>query len=274
LPNSNKAIRQIANLYAQNEGNRNNRCFRKVIYMSKQRIVRLVLIIFILGVIGAMVFYFTGRLPKSEDVAETTPLPAANKEAIAAKASAGDHQAELQMGLLELDAARRPDDYRRAEEWLRKSAEAGLAEAQYRLGTLYQSGRVTEPVKTNALYWFEKAAAQHHMAALFNLGSMYGMGEGVAKNPQLAVRYFREAAEMGDGYAQFNLGRRYLEGQGIATNLVEAWKWFDLAESGGIEGVLDKKRNVEARLTPAELDQARKAAEEVRKQLPRLPATK
>jgi len=96
---------------------------------------------------------------------------------------------------------------------------------------------------------------------------MYGTGQGVAQDPQTAVRYLRQAAELGNVYAQFNMARRCAEGQGIATNLLEAWKWYDLAESGGIPSAQEPKRAVEARLTPPELAEARRAVEEVRKQL-------
>ena len=187
-----------------------------------------------------------------------------NRDVVAAQATAGDHDAELQMGIWALESAVKSDDFRKAEEWLRKSAESGNAEAEYRLGTLYQSARVTDPGKTNALFWFQKAAAQHHVGALFNLGSMYGTGQGVARDPQAAIRFFREAAELGDAYAQFNMARRCSEGQGMATNLVEGWKWYELAEAGGIASAHAPKLVIESRMTAAELEQARRGVEEVR----------
>lgn len=194
----------------------------------------------------------------------TSTKPALDTNAIAARAVAGDHEAELQLGLWTLESAMRPAQYSEAEQWLRKAAEAGLAEAQFRLGTLYQSGRVTDPGKTNALFWFQKAAAQHHVGALFNLGSMYGTGQGVRTDLQAAAHYFREAAELGDAYAQFNMARRCAEGQGMPTNLVEGWKWYALAELGGITSAHEPKKALESRLTAAQLDEAKRGVEEVR----------
>jgi localization factor PodJL len=189
-----------------------------------------------------------------------------DQKAAAARALAGDPQAQLQMGIWGLEKAMRPGEYREAGEWLRKAAEAGIAEAQYRLGTLYQSGRLAGQDPTNTVFWLEKAAAQRHVAALYNLGSMYGTGRGVTRDPQVAVRYFRQAAELGDAYAQYNLARRCEEGQGIAADLVEAWKWYQLAASGGIASANDGKLALESRLTPQQMEQARRAVEEFRKQ--------
>ena len=218
-------------------------------------------------VVCGVAYCFVALWPTSqvhpEPVAGRTDV---DQKAVAARASAGDPQAQLQMGIWGLDKAIRPGEYREAGEWLRKAAEAGIVEAQYRLGTLYQSGRLAGEDPTNTLFWLEKAAAQRHVAALYSLGSMYGTGRGVTRDQQAAVRYFRQAAELGDAYAQYNLARRCEEGQGTATDLVEAWKWFELADSGGIASANDGKHVLESRITPQQLEQARRAVEEFRKQ--------
>ncbi len=218
-------------------------------------------------VVCGVACYLVGVLPTRRD----QPEPAAGRtdvdqKAVAARASAGDSQAQLQMGIWGVDKAIRPAEYREAGEWLRKAAEAGLAEAQYRLGTLYQSGHLAGEDPTNAVFWLEKAAAQRHVAALYNLGTMYGTGRGATRDQQAAVRYFRQAAELGDAYAQFNLARRCEEGQGTTLDLVEAWKWYALAASGEVPSANNGKRALESRMTPQQLDQARRAVEEFRKQ--------
>jgi len=171
------------------------------------------------------------------------------------------------MGKWGVDKAIRPAEYSEAAGWLRKAAEAGNAEAQFQLGTLCQSGRLRGESPTNAIYWLEKAAAQHHVAALYNLGSMYGTGSGVKLDQQAAIRYFRQAAEMGDGYAAYNLARRYEDGHGTPANPVEAWKWYSLAGAAGLDSANAGKRALEARLTPEQLEQARRALEEFRAKL-------
>jgi len=212
-------------------------------------------------------YYFFGVLPGKQIHSKPAAGPTDGElKAAAARASAGDPQAQLQMGIWGLEKAMRPNEYREAGEWLRKAAEAGIPEAQYRLGTLYQSGRLVGQDPTNAVFWLEKAATQRHVAALYNLGSMYGTGRGVTRDPAVAVRYFRQAAELGDAYAQYNLARRCEDGQGTATDLVEAWKWYELAASGGIASAKDGKHVLEARLTRQQLEQARQSTEVFRKQ--------
>ena len=212
-------------------------------------------------------YCFVGVLPTNQVHSKPARGHAdVDQKAVASRASAGDPQAQLQMGIWGLEKAIRPADYGEAGEWLRKAADEGIADAQYRLGTLYQSGRLAGQDPTNTVFWLEKAAAQRHVAALYNLGSMYGTGRGVTRDPQVAVCYFRQAAELGDAYAQYNLARRCEEGQGTATDLVEAWKWYALAASGGIPSANDGKHALESRLTPQQLEQARRAVEEFRKQ--------
>lgn len=207
------------------------------------------------------VYYFLIQKPVDGQAnnAPSATLSEADQKAVAAKAAAGDVQAQLQMGKWGIDKALRPAEYRAAADWLQKAADAGNAEAQYQLGALYQAGRLSGQDPTNAVYWLEKAAAQHHVAALYNLGTMYGTGRGAKMDPPTAVRYFREAAELGDAYAQYNLARRCEDGHGTPRDLVEAWKWYSLAGSGGLPSANDGKRALEARLSPEQLDQARKS---------------
>lgn len=218
------------------------------------------------AVAAALRIYLVGR-PAAPVSEHTAPKPPADTNAVVARAVGGDHEAELQVGLWTLESAVHPAQYGEAEQWLRKAAESGLTEAQFRLGTLYQSGRVSDAGKTNALFWFQKAAAQHHVGALFNLGSMYGTGQGVTRDLQAAARYFGEAAELGDAYAQFNMARRCAEGQGMPTNLVEGWKWYALAELGGLTSAHDPKQALESQMTAAQLEQARRGVEEVRSRI-------
>jgi hypothetical protein len=110
------------------------------------------------------------------------------------------------------------------------------------------------------------AAAVGAVAALYNPGSMCEAGQGVGRDTETAVRYFRQAAELGDAYAQYNMARRCEEGHGVAKNLVEAWKWYELADRGGVPDVLHARKSIESRLTTEQLREARRAVEELRRQ--------
>ncbi len=236
--------------------------------MQTKNWIRLLLLVLIGAGVIAGLAYHANRGADPGAAAPTSP-PAADPTAVAqtsARASGGDVSAQLQMGIWCLEGQGQKRDERRAAEWLRQAAEKGNAEAQYRLATLYQAGRGTDRDPAKALSWFNKAAAQRHVAAIYNLGSMYEAGQGVAPDSQAAALFFRRAAELGDAYAQYNLARRYEEGHGVPRNLAEAWKWYQLANAGGVPDTLHARRSIEARLTAEQLRQARHAMEQFRRQ--------
>ena len=217
------------------------------------------------AVAAGVAFYSSAsRDTASETTAPPTAPDPALVERTSVRAAAGDAAAQLQMGLWYMEGQGQPQDSRQAAEWLRKAAESGNAEAQYRLGSLYQAGRGIGRNFTNALSWFQKAAAQQHVAALFNVGSMYEAGQGTATDSTAAARYFKQAAELGDAYAQYNMARRCGEGHGVTKSLVEAWKWYELANAGGVPDVLHARRAIESQLSAGELKAARRAAAEFR----------
>ena len=216
-------------------------------------------------VAGGVAFY--AMRPVDSPSANSTALGTLDPALVAqtsVRASAGDTAAQLQMGVWWLGDQGHPQDHRQAAEWLRQAAESGSAEAQYHLATLYQAGRGVERDFTNALSWFKKAAAQHHVAALFNLGSMYEAGQGAARDIEAAAGCFRQAAELGDAYAQYNMARRCEEGHGVARNPVEAWKWYELANAGGVPDTLHARAAIASRLSGDQLREAHRAVEEFR----------
>ena len=228
--------------------------------------------IVILGAIAAGiatgVAFYAIRLadgPSADSIAPLTLDPVLVAQT-RVRASVGDAAAQLQMGVWCLGGRGYPQDNRQAAEWLRPAAESGSAEAQYHLATLYQAGRGVERDFTNALSWFKKAAAQRHVAALYNLGSMYEAGQGSVRDSEAAAGYFRQAAELGDAYAQYNMARRCEEGHGVPRNLVEAWKWYELANAGGVHDTLHARAAIAFRLTGEQLRQARRSVEAFRRQ--------
>lgn len=89
-------------------------------------------------------------------------------------------------------------DYRRATDWLRKTAELGDAQAQYNLGVAYDQGQGVAQDYKQAVTWFRKAAEQGYISAQYNLGVMYANGNGVAQNYKLAYVWHSVAAANGD----------------------------------------------------------------------------
>lgn len=96
--------------------------------------------------------------------------------------------------------------------------------------------------------------------AQYNLGLMLLNGEGTAASPQQAARSYSEAARNGFGPAQLALGYLYLNGTGVTKDPADAWAWFRAAESRGIGGAEAARKTVEASLSPADIERARRLA--------------
>ena len=78
----------------------------------------------------------------------------------------------------------------------------------------------------------KKAAEQGDALAQTMLGSIYANGDfGVPKDDTEAVMWYRKAAEQGNAYAQYVLGLKYELGEGVSQDYVEAYMWFNIAES-------------------------------------------
>ena len=87
-------------------------------------------------------------------------------------------------------------------------ATAGDADAQFNLGWRYAHGRGVPQDDTQAIAWFRKAAEQGYASAQFILGVMYWNGQDVPQDETQAIAWFRKAAEQGDAEAQNILATR------------------------------------------------------------------
>jgi Caspase domain/Sel1 repeat len=81
--------------------------------------------------------------------------------------------------------------------WL-DQASAGDAEAQNNVGEIYSKGLGTAPDYSMALQWFQKSAAQGFNRAKINLGFLYEEGLGVEKDQAKALNLYREASGIQD----------------------------------------------------------------------------
>jgi TPR repeat protein len=183
--------------------------------------------------------------------------------ALTAKARAGDHDAQAELGAKMLDA--KPPKFDEAFKWFQLAADGGNAEAAYRLGVMltigqgrpkdaveaakwcrvaadrghapaqvllgkaYETGSGVPQDFAEALKWYRMSADQKNAVAQVNLASMYSNGRGVARDPAEATRLYRLAADQGDSVGQGNLGLRYAAGQGIAPNPAAAYFWLNLS---------------------------------------------
>jgi hypothetical protein len=65
-----------------------------------------------------------------------------------------------------------------------------------------------------------------------------------------------------DARAQSNLGAMYASGKGVPQDLVQAHKWFNLAAAGGDKEATQSRDNAASKMTPEEIAQAERLAQE------------
>jgi TPR repeat protein len=127
----------------------------------------------------------------------------------------------------------------------------------------------------SAIEWFRKASDLGSMEACHNLGVAYEYGtHGLAKDYAQAEEYYRKAAAAGYMPSQYNLGGLYANNRISPPNDVEGLKWLMLAQMSAeqdkdqplshwvLEDLPGNKSRLEMRLSDAQLQEARKLAEE------------
>ena len=175
----------------------------------------------------------------------------------------GHAQAQHNLGQLYHRGDGLARDLSKAAEWYRRAAGAGLVDAQYVLGVLLETGDGIGANPSEAAQWYQRAADQGSIGAANNLAIMLISGAGLAKDVARAIELYRTAANAGLANAQFNLAAAYINGEGITPDYVAAHRWLvaaarqrdDPAVAEQAAGVLAE---LEKRMTPAQLEQARK----------------
>lgn len=109
-----------------------------------------------------------------------------------------------------------------------------------------------------ALRLYQQLADKGSATAQLNLGIMYASGQGVPQNYTEAVKWYGLAANQGLAGAQYNLALMYTNGQGVPQNYVLAYKLFSLSAAQGFTEAVKGRDFITARMTPAEVDEARK----------------
>ncbi len=94
--------------------------------------------------------------------------------------------------------AYKAEDFVKAHELLKKSAESGNADAQYQMGTLYRKGQGVTKDNEKAAYWYGKAAKQGLTNAQDDLGNLYDESkEGLKKNADKAGTWIENTTTEG-----------------------------------------------------------------------------
>jgi|GEM_PF-1731215 len=212
----------------------------------------------------------TASVTPSAKTGSAAQLGIPKKEEIAAlekAASAGDKNAQFQLGVIYHDGTGVEKDMAKALEWLEKAAAQGEVRAQFNAGLMRYRGEGAKQNLTKALQWFEKAAQAGNGRAAFSIGLMYYRGEGVEPDFTKAAAAFNKAALTGIPDAQFNLGVMAVKGEGIKQDLVTALAWFLLAQESGDTKVGTAIATIEPQMTPEQISDAKKLSIALRKQI-------
>lgn len=207
---------------------------------------RTILLSGLLGIVGLGCMTIDMAPPKDERAVQQF-LPNAEK---------GDHVAQYQMALsYRYGTSGLPRDLPKAVHWMRAAAENGNADAQFGLGdVLLQGGPGVAPDPAAAIAWWRKAAERNLGNQLWLAGFLEkGMPGVVVPDPLAARELFLKAAAQSK-LARFRLGQIAERGSAGSASLVQAMKWYRLAESRH-----DVER-LEKIMKPADVEQARNEA--------------
>jgi uncharacterized protein len=188
---------------------------------------------------------------------------AANDLEAAAEKGDGNSQAELATFY---DSGQFPGiakDPERALQWYRKAADGGLPGAQTALALRYEMGLGAPQDKAQALSWYLKAAQGGEMLAQMSLARRYEDPGEPDHDDAKAFYWNSKLAGQGIADAQRKIAVDYATGRGTARDDVKAYAWLTVAgqdrNATGTDALA--LQTIAARLTPAQLADAKRQAE-------------
>jgi TPR repeat protein len=141
-------------------------------------------------------------------------------------------------------------------------SERKSARGDFNIGVLFHNGEDLAQDYVKAAEFFRKSAEWGLPDAQHWLGVMYHYGRGVTEDDTEAAKWFRKAAEQGFTDAQYMLGRLYTNGVGVAEDDVLAYMWWNLAAAQGHEAAKENKGIVSKRMTREQIAEAQKLSRE------------
>src|SRR5512141_1288760 len=94
------------------------------------------------------------------------------------------------------------------------------------------------------------------------MGNMYCYGTGVKLSKEDALSWYKKAAEQAFPRAWTSLGVMYDKGEGVLIDPVESYKWLVMAAVQGDQEAKQYIVGVAAKMTPTQIDEAKKVAVE------------
>ena len=176
----------------------------------------------------------------------------------------GDAAALYEIGARLAEGRGVVEDVAAAVRLFERASQAGLPPAQERLASMFEKGLGVGRDLKQAVFWYERAALGGHVRAMHNLATLLASGANGKADYATALRWYTEAAEAGFRDSQFNTGLLLTRGIGSKPNLSRAFQWFSLAAAQGDAEAAQKRDELAARLSPADLKSAKAAIDQWR----------
>ena len=117
------------------------------------------------------------------------------------------------------------EDYGKAIEWYRKSAEEGYDRGIRNVGWCYDKGEGVEKNIDIAMEWYLKAYEMHGDYAGWAANDIGLLYDNEIKDYKKAIEWYQRGVELGNDYSMKNLGIMYLYGTGVEKDMSKAMEW-------------------------------------------------
>jgi uncharacterized protein len=160
-----------------------------------------------------------------------------------------------------------------AMKWHRLAAEQGSAKNHYRLGDMFAYGEGVPPDQVIAKIWYQRARKQSDEDADIDHDILetekFTIGLDCYQDGKFEIAFgewnilARHGFSFNSARSQLRLGEMYKNGQGVKQDLVDAYIWYDIAASRGVEEAENSRDLLSKQMTPSQLQIARKRAREI-----------
>ena len=162
------------------------------------------------------------------------PIEKRPQDFLSKQRSRATRAAQYNAALMHLNGDGLPENFDKAETYLRKAAKQNHLPAIISLAELFTRGKGIEPDLREAAQWYERAAELGDVESQFIIGRLYATGAGVPSNPREAAKWFLRAAEQGHATAAHNIAAYYAKGTGVELDTSKAIEWYKKAAEKGI----------------------------------------
>ncbi|QWD59716.1 tetratricopeptide repeat protein [Polynucleobacter sp. MWH-UH35A] len=159
-------------------------------------------------------------------------------------------------------------EYAKALLIFEQLSNAGDSQAQYDLSQMYLQGIGTNKNIEKGWVWMNRAANGGNVQAMLELAVRYQKSPALDNSEQMAFMWFQKAAIAGSAAGQYNLAHLYEDGNQTPVDLLQAYVWMVLSHRSGNPMAASEAKQLKAKLSPAELENAEVMIAKLKKTMP------